>query len=144
MVRLAVAGEPGLEACDLEVERGGRSYTAETMDELGRRYPDRSFVLLLGYDAALGIGGWRDARRLLSSTPIVVFNRSGTTPPSSARLGRLGFDLERTRLIEIDSPSIAAHELRDRLRRRQPVDGLVPEAVADYIREHRLYREGVG
>jgi nicotinate-nucleotide adenylyltransferase len=144
MVRLAVAGDPGLKACDIEVARGGLSYTVESLAALRRLHPDRSFELLMGYDVALGIRGWRDAEKILRSTPIVIFNRSGAERPSPARLRELGFDLERTRLVEIDSPAVSAHELRARLRRREAVEPLLSEAVARYVREHRLYEERVG
>jgi nicotinate-nucleotide adenylyltransferase len=144
MVRLAVAGDPALGVCDVEVARGGRSYTIDSLAELERRHPGRSFALLLGYDVALGIRAWREPDRLLASTRIVVFNRAGAEPPSPARLRQLGFDLDRTLLIQIDSPPVSAHELRARLRQRQPVDGLVPATVAAYIREHRLYEGRVG
>jgi len=144
MVRLALDGDPALGVCDLEIARGGRSYTVDSLEALRQLHPDRSFALLLGYDVALGIRGWREPDRLLRSTPIVVFNRAGESPPSRARLGELGFDLGRTRLIEIDSPAVSGHELRVRLRRGEPVEDLVPAAVAEYIRRHRLYEGRVG
>ena len=144
MVRLAVDGDPALGVCDVEVVRGGRSYTVESLDAIRRAYPDRSFALLLGYDVALGIRSWYRADRILETAHILIFNRAGAPPPSHARLAQLGFDLARTQLIEIDSPAVSARDLRDRVRRGQPIGGLVPAPVDDYIREHRLYRGRVG
>lgn len=144
MVRLAVEGDPALGVCDVEVARGGRSYTVESLEALQRAHPDRAFALLLGYDVALGIGSWYRADRILETARIVIFNRAGAPPPSSARLTELGFNLTRTQLVEIDSPGVSARDLRDRVRRGQSIGGLVPPPVADYIRDHRLYQGRVG
>ena len=144
MVRLAVEGDPALGVTDVEVARGGRSYTIETLDALARTHPDRVFTLLLGSDVALGIRSWHGADRLLAGARFLVFNRAGATPLSPDRLTRLGFDLDRTRLVEIDAPAVSARDLRDRLQRGLTVDGLLPRAVLDYIRAHRLYQGRVG
>jgi nicotinate-nucleotide adenylyltransferase len=139
MVELAVDALPGLRASDLEVARGGVSYTIDTVRELARTDPGRRFVLLLGTDAALNIRGWRDAAALLRDANFVVFNRPQTVT-NATELSTLGFREEQTRLVHVDTPAIAAHEVRDRLRQGLPIDGLVPALVADYIRQRGLYR----
>lgn len=144
MVRLAVAGETGLAACDAEVRRGGRSYTVDSLEQLRDEHPDRRFALLLGYDVARGIQSWHDAGRLLAETTMIVFNRSTAQAPEGSALRRLGFDADRTRIVTIESPPISAHEIRDRLSRGEPIETLVPAGVADYIRQHRLYDGCVG
>jgi len=55
-------------------------------------------------------------------------------------LHELGFSTARTRLVHLDTPAIAAHQVRDRLRRGAPIDDLVPPPVAEYIKVHGLYR----
>src|SRR5204863_278978 len=55
-------------------------------------------------------------------------------------LGELGFVLARSRIVHLDTPPIAAHQVRDRVARGAPIDDLVPAAVADYIRTHELYQ----
>jgi nicotinate-nucleotide adenylyltransferase len=144
MVRLAVRGEPGLNACDVEVRRGGPSYTIESLEVLEREHPDRSFRILLGYEVALGIRSWHEAERLLGRARMVIFNRAGEPAPEPGRLRQLGFHLDRTELIEIDSPPISAHDIRGRIKRGEPVDELVPVEVANYIRAHGLYAGRVG
>ena len=138
MVELAVAGVEGLRACALEVERGGPSYTVDTLAQLGRSFPGRPFTLLLGFDAALQIGSWHRADVLLRQASFVIFSRPKVFF-STGEIERLGFFPERTRVIEIDTPPISARAVRERLSRGESVEGMLDEAVIDFIREHDLY-----
>jgi nicotinate-nucleotide adenylyltransferase len=139
MVRLAVDSHPGLVPSALEVDRGGISYTIETVRELGRAFPERSFAILLGSDVALQIRSWHDADALLNEARFVIFNRPETTLAPQT-LHELGFEPSRTQIVHLDTPAIAAHQVRDRLARGAPIDDLVPAAVAEYIRSHHLYQ----
>jgi len=138
MVELAVAGQAGLLASRLELDRGGRSYTIDTVRELRQRYPGRRFELLLGADAAKHIGSWHEAGAVLAEAAFVIFSRPGTGL-DDAELQALGFNAERTRVVALHTPDIAAHDIRRRLAARQSIEGLVPPAVAAYIRRHHLY-----
>jgi len=139
MVELAVAGHEGLRPSRVEVDRGGVSYTIETLRELVRDFPGQRFALLLGADAALQIRSWRDVDALLDQASFVIFNRPQTTLAPQT-LHELGFAPSRTRIVHLDTPAIAAHQVRDRLARGASIDDLVPPQVADYIRSHQLYR----
>src|SRR4029077_11740448 len=139
MVQLAVDRQPGLLPSALEVDRGGASYTIDTVRELARHFPGRRFAILLGSDAALQIRSWHDADALLDEAQFVIFNRPETTLAPQT-LHELGFAPARTQIVHLDTPAIAAHQVRDRLARGAPIDDLVPAAVADYIRAHQLYR----
>ena len=139
MVRLAVEGQPGLKPSALEIDRGGISYTIDTVRELARTVPGPPFAILLGSDAALQIRSWHDADALLDEARFVIFNRPETTLAPQT-LHELGFDPARTQIVHLDTPAIAAHQVRDRLARGTPIDDLVPAAVADYIRTHHLYQ----
>lgn len=139
MVELAVAGYEGLVASHVEVDRGGVSYTIDTVRDLAREYAGQRFELLIGSDAALQIRSWHEADALLASASFVIFNRPETALAPQT-LHELGFAPARTRIVHLDTPAIAAHQVRDRLARGAPIDDLVPAAVADYIREHELYR----
>ena len=68
-----------------------------------------------------------------------IFNRPDTSIALST-LQELGFSPARTRLVHLDTPAIAAHQVRDRLRRGASIDDLVPAQVAGYIRVHGLYQ----
>jgi nicotinate-nucleotide adenylyltransferase len=139
MVQLAVDSKPGLVPSALEVDRGGISFTIDTVRELARRHPERAFAILLGSDVALQIRSWHEADALLDTARFVIFNRPETTMAAQT-LHELGFAPARTQIVHLDTPAIAAHQVRDRLARGAPIDDLVPAAVADYIRAHHLYR----
>ena len=139
MVELAVGEQPGLQASRLEVERGNVSYTIDTLRELARRFPGQRFELLLGSDAALQIRAWHEAAALLAEASFVIFNRPETSLAPQT-MHELGFAPARTRVVHLDTPAIAAHQIRDRLARGSSIDDLVPGAVAEYIRAHGLYR----
>jgi nicotinate-nucleotide adenylyltransferase len=139
MVELAVAHQPGLVASRLEVERGNVSYTIDTVRELARRFPRQRFELLLGSDAGLQIRSWHEAAALLAEASFTIFNRPETSLAPQT-MHELGFAPARTRVVHLDTPAIAAHQIRDRLARGSPIDDLVPPAVAEYISEKGLYR----
>jgi nicotinate-nucleotide adenylyltransferase len=143
MVELAVAGQPGLHSSRFEVDRGGISYTIDMIRALAREYPGQRFALLLGSDAALQIRSWHEADALLDEASFVIFNRPETTLAPQT-LHELGFAPARSRIVHLDTPAIAAHQVRDRLARGASIDDLVPAVVADYIRTHELYRGNAG
>jgi nicotinate-nucleotide adenylyltransferase len=139
MVRLATANLSGLRASDLEVERGGLSYTIDTFRRLRLSEPDRPFRLLLGLDAALQIESWHKARALLAEASFVIFSRPEVTL-APGQLERLGFPAERTEVVTLETPAISGRMVRERLRRGEPVLDLVTPEVAEYISDRGLYR----
>lgn len=138
MVELAVVGEAHLVASRLEVDRGGTSYTIDTVRELGERFPGQRFELLLGLDAAEQVQRWHRGGELLAQAWFVIFNRPGRSPDARA-LETLGFESARTRIVQLQTPDISAHAIRARLAAGQPINDLVPPAVVDYIRGRHLY-----
>jgi nicotinate-nucleotide adenylyltransferase len=138
MVELAVKSRPGLRASDLEVRRGGLSYTVDTLAGLASLFPQATFALLLGYDAALQIRTWHRVDDLLRAAHFAIFERPSVDLKESD-VYALGFPPERTQFLRIHTPPIAAHEIRARLQSGQSVEGLLPPPVADYIHEHELY-----
>ena len=133
LVRAAVAGVDGVEACDLEVRHAGPSVTADTLEALDA--PGRSFYLLLGADAVANMPTWKrlaDTRRLAT---VVVVERAGDShaePPGP------GWRFERLSIPRLD---VSSSELRARLAGGRPVDGLLPEAVIAEIRARGLYTD---
>ncbi|HLU43114.1 MAG TPA: nicotinate-nucleotide adenylyltransferase [Microthrixaceae bacterium] len=131
MVRAAVADEPGLEASDLEIVRGGPSYSVDTMEELRRRHPDAELYLVLGADAAAGLDTWHRHRDLLALCELVVVGRPGTVPSLP----------EGTSAVQVEVPQleVSASDLRARVAAGRSIRYLVPDPVISLIREHRLY-----
>ncbi|MFN2582617.1 MAG: nicotinate (nicotinamide) nucleotide adenylyltransferase [Candidatus Dormibacteria bacterium] len=141
MVRAAIADDPRFAANDLEIRRGGVTYTAETMSDLHRLEPDTSFRLLLGADSARSINEWRYGDVLLREESFVVVNRAGEEQVTPDDLTRLGYDAARLRLLQVDAPAVSASEVRGRAGRGESLDGLVPPAVAAIIAREQLYAQ---
>jgi nicotinate-nucleotide adenylyltransferase len=158
MVELACRGHKGFEASPIEVEAGEKSYSILTLRKIRALSPDARLFFILGVDAFLDIGTWREYERVLEECLFVV-------------MGRPGFELDRARsvlgkkyrdaigllesgetvggplpprtkifLLPIHALDISSTAIRERVRRGETLDGLVPGAVDAYIREHQLYR----
>jgi len=133
MVRAAVCDEPGLEASDLEIARGGPSYTVDTLEELERREPGAEHFVVLGADAVAGLDTWHRYRDLLGKCRVVSVGR-----PSEERPAPEGVDVLH---VEVPQLEISASDLRARAASGRSLRYLVPDPVISLIREHRLYRE---
>jgi nicotinate-nucleotide adenylyltransferase len=134
LVQAAVAGVEGLEASPIEVERDAPSVTADTLEAIVA--PHRVLHLLLGADAVANMETWRrldETRRLAT---IVVIERAGDRHASPHGAGWV---VERVSVPRLD---ISSSDIRDRLARGRPIDGLVPAAVIDRIRARGLYTHG--
>lgn len=134
MVAAAVKGVDGLEASDVEIRRGGVSYTADTLEELHAADPEAELFLILGADAAAGLGTWDRAGEVRERAHVVVVNRPGC-PPAAAPPG-----WEAT-TVEMPAIDLSSTDLRERVAEGAPLDYLVPESVARYIADHHLYEE---
>ncbi len=148
MCRLAIEDAPGLGVCAMEVERGGQSYTVDTLRALAAAHPDARPTLIVGADVARTLPSWREPAELMALADLAVALRAGTGPgavrdaldpllaggpPSEARL----------RFLEMPVVDISSSSVRDRVRRGEPIEELVGPAVASYIAGQRLYREPV-
>lgn len=155
MVRIATASNPTFEVLDLELAREGRSYTVDTLSDLHRRFPDRRLWFLIGADALDEIQSWHDPERLFALASFAVFDRPGSgRAPLEQRLGPLGARFRRGALglehpcgtelreVAVSQLEVSASDLRRRIARGASVRYLIPDAVLDYIRKHRLYGEG--
>lgn len=143
MTRLAARGVPGLEVSDVEVRRGGKSYTCDTLVELRRRYPDASFTLLLGSDMLCCFSSWVNSRKIMDMADIAAFFRGGKREKDrmNEALEQLRGQGARVTLLENPVTEISSTQLR-RLLAFRSADSLLPPAVLDYIRENRLYDVG--
>ncbi len=136
MTKLAVDDVPYFEVDDREVGRDGWTYTIDTL----RTFPasDR-LTLILGADAAAGLGTWRDVDALLRRVRIAVVPRPG--------VARRVVDaaLDGAEAVWLDGPEldVSGTALRQRVQRGLPIRFLVPDPVWSYIEEHRLYRSPV-
>lgn len=139
LCRRAVIGDPRFEVSDLEVLREGPSYTADTLETLKSRIPDSELFLIVGGDVAAGLPTWHEPERVLSLATLAVAKRRGTSRGSinQALAGLRGG--ERTEFFRMPRIGISSTEIRHRVKMQEPITYLVPDAVASYIDEHRLY-----
>ena len=141
MTRLAVEGEPRFEVSDIEVTRGGTSYTADTLRALDRTHPEDELFLILGWDAASLFSTWHEPDRVSWLASIVVVGRPGTRTPESSEMAGAGLDPARVVECFVETPDVSASELRELLAAGESVAGKVPLAVERYITSKHLYRD---
>jgi nicotinate-nucleotide adenylyltransferase len=139
MSRLAIDGDKRFELSDLEVRRGGPSYTADTLAELKQTNPDDELFLILGWDAARLFSAWHDPERVKRMATFVVVSRPGTQTPNVDDLRAAGLDPAHVILCVRATPDISGSDLRRAIAMGESVDGKVPEGVARFIAEHHLY-----
>jgi len=142
MTRLAIAGNPLLDLCLIEMERPGPSYTIDSIDELERLHPgDTQLYLVMAADSLAQIDTWREPDRLLERIEWIVGPRPGDALPDRSSLeARFAEHASRIHLLEGPSLDVSSTALRERVANGQPIRYLVPRGVEELITERGLYR----
>jgi nicotinate-nucleotide adenylyltransferase len=135
MVEAAVADRDGLEASRIEIDRGGETYTADTLEHLHQADPDRRLYLVVGSDVAGELDTWKRPDVVARLATLAVVGRGGARPPAIGPQWRV-------EQVEMPALQISSSELRHRHRQGLPLDFLVPDAVIDVIHRHGLYAGG--
>ncbi len=141
MTRLAVHDDARFEVSDVEVKRGGTSYTADSLAALRRDRPDDQLFLILGWDAARLFRTWHEPDRVSKLASVVILDRPGLGQPKPSEVASLGLDPARVIKCHFPTPDVSGSELRRALAGGQSVAGKLPAAVERYIAEHDLYRD---
>jgi nicotinate-nucleotide adenylyltransferase len=132
LLRLALAGRSRYAVDDQEIVRGGISYTIDTVREYRRRFPDGQLSYLIGADHIQQLSKWREAGELAKLVEFLIIPRPGLAlaplPEPFRGQSLQGFPL-----------AVSSSQIRERVRTGLPVDLLVPPAVAEAIRNNRLY-----
>ena len=133
MAKLAIQGNPRFTCSDIEIRRGGPSYSVETMRHLRTAMPKAQFYFIIGSDSLRELHTWREAEALAELCQFI----SVTRPGEAISRCRLKVKVHR---LEGHPVAIASSEIRSRLALGKSVRYLVPDAVRRYIERHRLYR----
>jgi len=159
MVRLAIKGNPHFTVSDVEIRRGGRSYTVDTIEALHKVHPGAELYFITGLDSFLEIGTWKEWERLMELCSFVVLSREGCRFRDISKLAFLnapehelaaldGREKEeavfrtgnmRVHLERIPFYDISSTDIRARLRAGRSIKYHLPDAVEHYIIENKLY-----
>ena len=137
----AAATLPWAEVSAIEIERDGPTYSVETIEALAAHEPAAEWWFLLGADALADLPNWHEPQRLVASTRFALVRRPGDAPDEAAVADALPGLAERIDLVAMPELTIAASDLRWRVRLGLPTEPLVPAAVRRLIDELGLYRE---
>jgi nicotinate-nucleotide adenylyltransferase len=130
MTELLVGDDPRLSADPVEIDRGGLSFTIDTLSALAQRSPGDERFLLLGADTWETFPRWREPEAVMRLATVVVLQRGEVVPQGTPPL------VLATRRVDVSST-----EVRARVRAGQSIRGFVPDAVRGYIERTGLYRE---
>jgi nicotinate-nucleotide adenylyltransferase len=144
LCRLAVAGDERLAVSTLEVERGGASFTVDTLRELHDLEPEHDLTFIVGGDMAQSLPAWREPEAILRLARLAVAEREGVRREDIAR--RLDPLHDGDRVVFFDMPRIdvSSSGIRRRVAEGRPIRYLVPDAVAEAVAERGLYRQAAG
>ena len=132
MVTLLADGMAKVQVSTLELDRGGDSFTADTVAELAVLHPGAEIFVIVGSDVAATLDTWKKKAELKAGATIVVYDRPGSVggaPPE-------GWSYRR---IDVPQLAVSSTDIRARRAGGRPIDGMVPPAVLRYITDRRLY-----
>lgn len=134
MTVVATASNPGFTVSRVDIERGGKTYTIDTLRDLRAQHPDADVFFITGADALAQILSWKDAEDLFDLAEFIGVTRPGY------ELSEDGLPADRVHLQEVPAMAISSTDCRDRVAAGEPVWYLVPDGVVQYINKYGLYR----
>lgn len=151
MLELAIAGHAALRVCRHEIDKGGLSYTVDTLAHLHREHPDAELFFLLGADSLRDLPGWREPVRLCElATPVVVgrVGHGGVEAAGTRDFGPLAEMLSAERItqirrhqVEMPLVELSSSDIRQRVATGRSIRFRTPRAVEQYIAGQQLYRK---
>lgn len=146
MLEAALAGSRQFKTCDLEIKRGGTTYSIDTVRALATHYPKDVLAFIIGSDTLPELHLWKDARELIGLCQFVTMARPGfDLKAMTAKRLNLEETLAQTLLANVaigHQVDISASDIRHRIAEGMSIRYLVPDAVDMYIAEHGLYKMG--
>jgi nicotinate-nucleotide adenylyltransferase len=155
MVELATQGNPFFEICDIELKRGGSSYTVDTLEYLSSKLPEFEIYFILGADLFSEIHTWREHKRLFELSNFAVITRPGfpqiTSIPLALKddfryykseenvISYLHKGSKILALVQIEGIHVSSTQIRNLMNKNKTIKYLVPKEVEAYILENKLY-----
>ena len=134
MTVIATASNPQFSVSRIDIDRGGKTYTIDTLRDLRAANEDADLFFITGADALAQIFSWRDAEELFSLAHFIGVTRPGH------QLADPGLPRGGVSLVEVPALAISSTDCRERVARGDPVWYLVPDGVVRYINKRHLYR----
>lgn len=145
MLELALEDEPDFEVDRREIERGGPSYTVDTLRSLREEFTEAEIFFLIGADSLPELKSWREPEQLFRLAHFVTVVRPGFPHDRISQLEdsfpKAVIAELRARLLETTPIAVSSTEIRRKLRQGLSIQHMVPSAVEAYIRLHDLYPE---
>jgi nicotinate-nucleotide adenylyltransferase len=144
MLELAVGGQVSLRVSSVEADRGGVSYTVDTLEQLAAKEPGHGLFLIIGADTLVDLVYWREPRRVCELATLIVARRAGRPEPDFDCLASIASPERiaefRRHQVEMPEMALASRDLRQRVSAGQSIRFRTPRAVEEYIRAAGLYR----
>ncbi|MFD6419527.1 nicotinate-nucleotide adenylyltransferase [Streptomyces sp. NPDC060194] len=134
MTVIATAENPQFSVSRIDIDRGGPTYTTDTLRDLKAQNPDADLFFITGADALSQILSWRDPEELFSLAHFIGVTRPGH------ELTDDGLPTGKVSLVEVPALAISSTDCRERVAKGEPVWYLVPDGVVRYIDKSELYR----
>ncbi len=135
MARLGVEGNPDFEVSDIETNRGGISYTVDTLKSLSALYPRATLSLIIGADNLIEFQTWKSPNEIVDRAELVVMNRPGyAVQGAKSELSRLA------KHVNVPQIGVSGTDIRRRVKLGRSIRYLVPRTIEEYIRQKGLYR----
>lgn len=141
MVELACADEPRFLVSDMELKRRGLTFTVDTLEALHRLNPQADLHYLVGSDTFLLVPGWRTIDKVAQLCRMAIVMRPGDERAAIEAAQReylCSFGLQ-SRLLEQEGLPLSSSQVREACAQGLSTEGMLPPAVAGYIRQNRLY-----
>jgi nicotinate-nucleotide adenylyltransferase len=136
MTQLGLEGNPKFLASDLELKRGGLSYTIDTLRQLEKLYPDREMYFLTGSDVLDEIHTWKEPEQIYKRVKMVIAIR-----PGFDRFDPKNRFAQKSIIVPITGIDVSSSEIRAKVKKGESIRYLVPAKVEEYINKKKLYRK---
>ncbi len=133
MVKLAIKGNKRFKASDIEIKRGGKSYTIDTVRELQKVYKDAEFYIIIGTDQAEKFEEWKEYEELLKICNFIILTRGKYDEEKIKNI--FG---EKANMLKLEL-GVSSSEIRKRVKEGKTIKYMVPESVEKFIRREKLY-----